>query len=354
MVNGGANGYGAAARSERLPIDGDPETLNVITGEPQGGMYAAWSPDSRYLAATSDSLHAVAVWRVHVSTSRTDGGEDLRCHRVAYLRDHAHPCLPIAFLPSDPNIVVWAERGGRVHAYDLRCAVAAAESTSSAVDLSPPKRREAPLAAAATEAAGEADADDGSGSGSRSDDGWELLPEEGVDVSLYPSAGGSEWDARDGNDQRRFVQTIRSEGRGCASEGLCRWPPRATWAAPAGGQTRRAHRARSRRVSNTSPAARSRVHRGAQRRVAISVSRGVDPGDARRLPGRVSDGVAARAFLLCAEADARRGGGGGGEGLSLGDLPREVLLRALGMAAVPLSAWIGVGEDEDAGGKRTS
>ena len=82
-------------------------------------------------------------------------------------------------------------------------------------------RREAPLAAAATEAAGEADADDGSGSGSRSDDGWELLPEEGVDVSLYPSAGGSEWDARDGNDQRRFVQTIRSRVRGLYVTGLC-------------------------------------------------------------------------------------------------------------------------------------
>ena len=59
--------------------------------------------------------------------------------------------------------------------------------------------------------------------------------------------------------------------------------------------------------------------------------------------------VSGARVLLCAEADARRGGGGGGEGLSLGDLPREVLLRALGMAAVPLSAWIGVGEDEDAG-----
>ena len=202
-----------------FPIDGDPETLNVITGEPQGGMYAAWSPDSRYLAATSDSLHAVAVWRVHVSTSRTDGGEDLRCHRVAYLRDHAHPCLPIAFLPSDPNIVVWAERGGRVHAYDLRCAVAAAESTSSAVDLSPPSMRRPPRRRRGE--AAEADADDGSGSGSRSDDGWELLPEEGVDVSLYPSAGGSEWDARDGNDQRRFVQTIRSRVRGLYVTGLC-------------------------------------------------------------------------------------------------------------------------------------
>ena len=352
MVNGGANGYGAAARSERLPIDGDPETLNVITGEPQGGMYAAWSPDSRYLAATSDSLHAVAVWRVHVSTSRTDGGEDLRCHRVAYLRDHAHPCLPIAFLPSDPNIVVWAERGGRVHAYDLRCAIAAAESTSSAVDLSPPKRREAPLAAAAMEAAGEADADaDGSGSGSRSDDGWELLPEEGVDVSLYPSAGGSEWDARDGNDQRRFVQTIRSRVRGLYVTGLCAVAAPTPPPPPA-----------DRRGARTAlgPGA-FRTQAPPHDLVFIGVPNGVlrfrcpvawTPETHGDFP--VAFRRAARAFLLCAEADARRGGGGGGEGLSLGDLPREVLLRALGMAAVPLSAWIGVGEDEDAGGKRTS
>ena len=41
-MNGGPRGYGAAAGgavSEWLPIDGDPETLNYITGEPQGGMY---------------------------------------------------------------------------------------------------------------------------------------------------------------------------------------------------------------------------------------------------------------------------------------------------------------------------
>ena len=68
LVNGGPRGYGASAggHTEYLPIDGDPETLNFITGEPQGGMYVAWSSDSEYLAATSDSLHAVAVWRVTV------------------------------------------------------------------------------------------------------------------------------------------------------------------------------------------------------------------------------------------------------------------------------------------------
>ena len=32
-----------------------------VAGEPQGGMYVAWSSNSEYLAATSDSLHAVAV-----------------------------------------------------------------------------------------------------------------------------------------------------------------------------------------------------------------------------------------------------------------------------------------------------
>jgi hypothetical protein len=349
MVNGGARGYGASARSERLPIDGDPETLNVITGEPQGGMYAAWSPDSRYLAATSDSLHAVAVWRVHVSTStsRAEGGEDLRCHRVAYLRDHAHPCLPITFLPSDPNIVVWAERGGRVHAYDLRCAVAAAASTSSAVDLSPPKRREAPLAAAAREAAETAANDDGS----LSDDGWELLPEEGVDVSLYPSI--SERRERDANDQRRFVQTIRSRVRGLYVTGLCAVAAPAPPPPPA--NRRGADTALGPGAFRTPAPPHDLVYVGVPNGVLryrcpvawTPETHGDFPPAFRR---------AARAFLLCAEADARRGeDGGGGGGLSLGDMPREVLLRALGMAAVPLSAWIGVGEDDgenDAGGMR--
>ena len=65
---------------------------------------------------------------------------------MAYLYNHAHPCLPVTFLPSDPSVVVWAERGGRVHAYDLRRARArraprarARGEPLEAVDMSPPK-----------------------------------------------------------------------------------------------------------------------------------------------------------------------------------------------------------------------
>ena len=116
----------AAPVTHFLPVDGDPGSVGVVTGEPQGGMYVAWSADSETLAATSDSLHAVAVWRVTVAkednTTTTFPDRVLSARRVAYLRDHAHPCLPVTFLPSDPRVLVWAERGGRVHAYDLRAA----------------------------------------------------------------------------------------------------------------------------------------------------------------------------------------------------------------------------------------
>ena len=62
--------------------------------------------------------------------------------------------------------------------------------------------------------------------------------------------------------------------------------------------------------------------------------------------------AAARAFLTCAEADTRRlrlarEGKEGKEdfqesesGVSLGDMPQEVLLRVLALAAVPISDWI--------------
>ena len=165
-------------------------------------MYAAWSPTGEYLAATSDSLHALAVWRVTVHdgsraadeagggisagdisgdvvdprllrleerpelararrprlwTRRVDGGQPAfpvaraslaaRRRRVgavvgssgwrtfATTRTRASPC---GSSPSDGHVVVWAERGGRVHAYDLRCAHAASLGSSSAVNLSPP------------------------------------------------------------------------------------------------------------------------------------------------------------------------------------------------------------------------
>jgi len=103
-----------------VPIDGDARSAGVVLGEPEGGMYVAWSGDSRYVAATTDSMCVCAVWRVGERASETT--------RVAYLYNHAHPCLPVTFLPSDPSVVVWAERGGRVHAYDLRRAEARARA----------------------------------------------------------------------------------------------------------------------------------------------------------------------------------------------------------------------------------
>ena len=60
--------------------------------------------------------------------------------------------------------------------------------------------------------------------------------------------------------------------------------------------------------------------------------------------------AAARAFLTCAEADTRRlrraregkgdPQGSGVSRVSLGDMPQEVLLRVLALAAVPISDWI--------------
>lgn len=422
LVSGGPGGYGAGrsggAHSERLPIDGDPETLNIITSEPQGGMYVAWSANSEYLAATSDSLHSVAVWRVVVADDAgeagerrgggraeaqqarggvTDGGDvggtdpgptggacggrwsPLRIQRVAYLRDHAHPCLPVQFLPSDSNIVVWAERGGRVHAYDLRCANAASGGASSAVNLSPPHanraagrsggRRCVPLIAAAADAAFAAEVDASSPASnateptlqsSASDDDEEI---EGVDVSLYPLM--TAFDARmDESNQRRFVQTVRSRVRGLYVTGLCAVaapppPLQVPGSSPgrvAGTEGTLGFGALRRRapphdlvfVGTPSAILRFRCP------MSWTVASHLD------FPAAFRD--AARAFLLCAASSRREAtaaasiGGKAQDGhcapLTLGDMPQEVLLHVVALAAVPLSAWIGVGgarDDEEDG-----
>ena len=509
MVKGGPRGYGASSggQAEYLPIDGDPETLNYITGEPQGGMYVAWSSDSEYLAATSDSLHAVAVWRVTVereprvsagggasgsgkgsggggsrsvpssparpgdaaaaaagggasgsgSGSGSAGvgvggaagrvrrrggagrrfrsfgsagdlsavpagssggagglgghraGGPLRIQRVAYLRDHAHPCFPVQFLPSDSNIMVWAERGGRVHAYDLRCARAAAPGASSAVNLSPPhqhipgnnnnnggggggnsssRRMVPPIAAAANEAAAEEatlvssftrraarahyDPNDDEDSSidnleeeEEEDDDDDDEEGEGVDVSLYPLSDPA-LEAVDGtnNNQRKFVQTIRSRVKGLYVTGMCAVPapppscrPGVSCSSPGGGGGgggilgERGFEALRQRapphdlvfVGTPSGVLRFRCP------VAWT------PASHQDFPPEFR--AAARAFLLCAAADANRHSSLRREeveetvtetetevkvGLSLGDMPQEVLLHVVGLAAVPLSDWIGV------------
>lgn len=78
-------------------------------------QYLAWSPDGRYLAATSDSDSAVMIWL----TKRFRAGE-IALAPMAVLDDHIYPCLPVTFAPGSPSIMVWAERSERVHVLDVQ------------------------------------------------------------------------------------------------------------------------------------------------------------------------------------------------------------------------------------------
>ena len=467
-LTGGPRGYAAAAApvTHFLPVDGDPGSVGVVTGEPQGGMYVAWSADSETLAATSDSLHAVAVWRVTVAkednTTTTFPDRVLSARRVAYLRDHAHPCLPVTFLPSDPRVLVWAERGGRVHAYDLRAAEredkgsegsgaahgagagdaarreggfsaaeegdpsegGAAEEGSTvhsdrfAVDLSPPR-----FSFLAAGAGGVLDGPEGPGSRRRNSSAAPNLnpSASGVDVCLYPlgeaegdgddagavpvlndrrggdygnnttrttrsNAGGrrdvsdvsSEVRARPRVPQRRYVQTIRERVRGLYVTGLC------ATAAPAPPMTKYAYGAS--RGGDGGGGSDSQGLRGARALhvppppydlVYVGVPSGVlryrfstqwTPETHADFPRAFRD--AARTFLLCArradfdreETATNKLGGGSNEGgdgdegvvVTLGDMPAEVLARILGLAATPVSAWVGVGGFSNSRGTKQS
>jgi hypothetical protein len=93
-------------------------------------QYIAWSPDGRYLVATSDNAKEVYVWLV----SDFKGSQDARTFEesdslgsdlsyvtpIARFVNHLNPCLPVSFCPSNPSILVWAERGVYVHVCDLR------------------------------------------------------------------------------------------------------------------------------------------------------------------------------------------------------------------------------------------
>ena len=61
---------------------------------------------------------------------------------------------------------------------------------------------------------------------------------------------------------------------------------------------------------------------------------------------------AARTFLLCARADFDREDEG--VVVTLGDMPAEVLARILGLAATPVSAWVGVGGFSNSRGTKQS
>jgi len=111
-----------------LPLQLEIPSLHPKLPHPrrgQGGhethscQYVRWSPDGRYLAATSDATHSITVWRMDGVNGR-DPDDTVVPPVVAHFWDHARPVLPVVFAQHNPSIMVWAERKGRVHTFDVR------------------------------------------------------------------------------------------------------------------------------------------------------------------------------------------------------------------------------------------
>ena len=71
-------------------------------------QYLSWNVDSTLIAASSDSLGAVAVW------------EPASGQIVANFHTHTKPCLPISFHPKEAGMLVYAEQQQRLHITDVR------------------------------------------------------------------------------------------------------------------------------------------------------------------------------------------------------------------------------------------
>jgi hypothetical protein len=395
------NEKSASFFTRHVPIDGDEVSAGAVLGEPEGGMYVAWSGDSRYVAATTDSMCVCAVWRV--------GKSALETTRVAYLYNHAHPCLPVTFLPSDPSVVVWAERGGRVHAYDLRRAEARLLEAKSegealeAVDMSPPKPPGAAGGHAVAGAVLGAFALLGEDEDERNGDAGAVAPlteaqvasmdpetrrarvektkresaalarrlqhwpAAGAGPDLVPGVPGGGPAATAGHHraqllvlrelhrlanelemlrgkagaaERRFVQTVRRRVRGVYVTGVCAVtapaPPRPKLACGKTYDTN--ENALGPASLQTRPPPHDLVFVGVPSGVLRFRAPTAWLPDYNHLDFPPAFRAAARAFLTCAEADTRRGTEP--KSVSLGDMPREVLLRVLALAAVPISDWI--------------
>ena len=63
-----------------------------------GCQYCAWSADGALLGASSDSLHALAVWRVPAAGLEAEGGAG-RLQPLFRLLHHQRAVLPLCFLP---------------------------------------------------------------------------------------------------------------------------------------------------------------------------------------------------------------------------------------------------------------
>ena len=84
--------------------------------EAKGAQYCVWSADGQRLAASSDTLHAVAVWAV------PPPGAPLEFVPLARFAEFAQPALALTFLPpsaAGAHLLAWSELDSNVYVADV-------------------------------------------------------------------------------------------------------------------------------------------------------------------------------------------------------------------------------------------
>ena len=84
--------------------------------EQAGSQYCVWSADGQRLAASSDTLHAVAVWAV------PPPGAPLEFVQLARFAEFARPALALTFLPPSAggaHLLAWSELDSNVYVADV-------------------------------------------------------------------------------------------------------------------------------------------------------------------------------------------------------------------------------------------
>ena len=114
-ASGGTTGGGAAADAD------DDEDEFQGDALPPGCQYCAWSPDGRFVAASSDNIKAVAVWDLGggdegLAPPRSRQGIQVAGVPVGVWGPHRRACLPLVFSPLDPDVLLYGEDRQRVWA----------------------------------------------------------------------------------------------------------------------------------------------------------------------------------------------------------------------------------------------
>jgi hypothetical protein len=126
-VTGSDAGFLERAGSEATATACVPQVLRLTSSQrfnndlPAGCQYVAWSPDGARLAASSDTLHAVAVWAV------PPRGSFDAFVPLARFSEHVRPVLALTFLPRAPGgaqLLAWAEIEANAYVADVDFAAA--------------------------------------------------------------------------------------------------------------------------------------------------------------------------------------------------------------------------------------